>query len=168
MQMYLVHSTIKTRGNPTVRRKVQFVGSQQTRLLKKRPLQITEEQLLKDLAEYTAKEKKGLLVVKTRDGRKVDLLNIKTGEPIPTEEATPTPPLAHPPLDSAANDINGGEKMSQFKGGISEVDVGPVVDDEAPIEIPAEFLSTEETQPKAADKMPEQPHQPHQRRKDRR
>lgn len=136
MKMYSVHSNVRSRDRSKRfasiehRRKKQHIGPTQARLMVGRPLLLSEAQLMAMLDELKVKEAKGLLEVRTPDGRRVDLKTM-TEAPAPV-----SPPAPHPPLDSAANDINGGEKMPQFRGGVPEVDLP-----QEEIEIPAEYIA---------------------------
>jgi hypothetical protein len=80
MTTYLIHNTArspKTRGvrsgNATHRGLKQHVLGSQRRLVRGRPVSLTEDELLVHLEELQGKAKVGLLEVRTSDGRLVDL-----------------------------------------------------------------------------------------------
>lgn len=146
MSDYLVHNTsrsIHTRtlraAQPTHTGHKQFITSAQLRLVRARPLQITEEQLRDNLEELREKTGRGLLSVSTLDGRKIDLDTF-----IPEE--APLPPVKpHPPLDSVANDKqNVGEYMPKFHGGLAAPTEVPILTSTARSnieELPVEMFS---------------------------
>jgi len=153
MAKYAIHSTVRGRHNRTLRaqapahhRLKQYVGQNQTRLVRSRPLTISEEELLRDLEELKKKSLMGILEVRTLDGRKMDL---ETLAPLP---AAPSSPLPNPPLDSAAKDTPAGQPMPNLPGGKPIQSLPEFTSEEETTEeesggeepqIPAEFLSEE-------------------------
>ncbi len=102
---YLVHNasrSIDTRAarlaSPTHGGQKQFICGGSFRLIRGKPVTLTEEQFKQHLPELQEKATKGLLYVTTADLRKIDLTTL-AAEPIP-----PSPAAPHPPLDSVAND----------------------------------------------------------------
>lgn len=89
----------------------QFIAGEY-RLIRKRPLVFTEEQLAKHLQEVKNKQALGMLEVRTPDGRLVDL------ETMQVATASAAPPKPAPPKDSIANDEPWGEKMSEVPAGV--------------------------------------------------
>lgn len=137
---YAIHSTVRGRHNRTQRamapahfRLQQRVGADQARLVRGRPLIITEDKLLRDLEELKRKQKQGILEIRTADGRRFDLESL---QPVPM--AAPTP-LPNPPLDSAANDVPAGQPMPTFEGGKPLQSLPEVQPEEPPIDIPVEI-----------------------------
>ncbi|HEU4635663.1 MAG TPA: hypothetical protein VFS41_05750, partial [Edaphobacter sp.] len=115
---YNVHNVARGRGNrisraglPTHRGMKQYIGKAQARLVRSRPVLLTEAELLRDLEDLRARAALHLIEVRTTDGRLVDLSTLTPGE------VAPSPKLPHPLLDSVANDIQGvGEKMEPQLG----------------------------------------------------
>lgn len=148
--MYTIHSTVRGRHNrtqramsPTHLRFQQRIGAEQSRLLRGRPLHITEDKLLRDLEELKTKQRQGILEVRTADGRRFDLETLR-----PAPLAAPTP-LPNPPLDSAANDKPAGQPIPSFEGGKPLQSLPEPPQNDPPVEIPAEFLAdAEEAAPK--------------------
>lgn len=116
---FAVHSMVRSRFNRTQRatapqhaRFKQHVGSDQRRLLRNRPLLITEDALKRDAAELLELQKTGLLEVRTLDGRPLDLETFQIGMAVPAENPRPSPIL-----DSVANDIPTGIPFPKLPGG---------------------------------------------------
>lgn len=115
---YAVHSTVRGRHNRTLRAQspvhhtlTQHLAGGDYRLVRGRPVQLTEEKFQLLLPELREKAAAGILEVKTLDGRLVDLTTLETS-------TLPAPvPAPHPPLDSIANDKPAGNPMPQFPGG---------------------------------------------------
>lgn len=108
--LYYVHSVVRGRQNRAGRAQLgqrprlkQFVGHEQVRLVRGRPVVLTETQVRQNLEELRAKVAGHVLEVRTPDGRPVDL---DTLTPAPR---LPSPPLPHPPLDSIARDTPWGQ-----------------------------------------------------------
>lgn len=121
MESYKIHNTsraVHTRFirtiSPGKAKMKQHVGGGELRILRSRPLVVSEEVLARHLEEIKAKQKVGALEVRTLDGRLVNLedMSVGAGEP---KVATPVPQM-----DSAKNDknLNIGEQLPQFPGGI--------------------------------------------------
>lgn len=126
---YLVHNGSRSTATRMVRASQprhgghkQFVCGNDHRLVRGRPVALTEEKLQEHLEELRTKASKGLIYVTTRDGRPFDLADLK---PL---EARRESPLPNPPLDSAARDINRGSDMTTRPGepAIPKVFVMPV------------------------------------------
>lgn len=116
MNTFLVHNASRSRFNRTQRAQQPVHGGHKQyvlegrRLLRNRPLIISEAELDKHLEELKAKHAQGLVSVTTGDGRPFDLTTRKVGE---------LPPSSPPPnkrLDSAANDKPGGYVIPRFPG----------------------------------------------------
>lgn len=104
---YLIHSVARGRGNRTARaglpqnpRMKQYIGASQSRLVRARPLVVSEKMVMDNITELRTKAAAHVLELRTRDGRLVDLETLTPGR------APPSPPLPHPLLDSVANDKN--------------------------------------------------------------
>jgi hypothetical protein len=132
MNTYLIHSAVRGRANRTLRqaapqhaRLVQYIGPRQLRLVRGRPLTLTEEELLGCLTELQSKVTQGLIEVTTADRRPFNLQTLTAAAP---SVAPPKPIVV---LDSVKNDKQDvGEVKSQFPGGKTEMEVT----------IPKEFL----------------------------
>lgn len=148
--MYGVYNTVRGRQNrsqraaaPIHHRLKQVVGVEQSRVVRGRPLIITEDRLLRDIDELKMKSRLGVLEVRTLDGRKFDL------ETLTAVSAGPSAPLPNPPLDSISNDLPAGIPMATLPGGKTpgtlpdytpEEDAPP---DGEEVHIPADFLPEE-------------------------
>ena len=109
---FLIHNGSRARSNRTLRATMpehgghkQYILDSDHRLVRGRPLQVTEEKLKAHFPELKEKEGKGLIYVTTLQGEPVDLETLKVF-PLPPES-----PLPRPSLDSANNDIPAGEPM---------------------------------------------------------
>lgn len=119
---YNVHNSTKDPALRTLRASrpthdghKQFITKAQIRLIRNRPVRLSEEQLLSNLAELKEKAAQGLLVVKTIDGRPVNLDTLTPGV-----KAVPADVRPNPPPDSVANDMqNVGIPMPRFQGGLA-------------------------------------------------
>jgi len=116
---FAVHSMVRSRFNRTQRAQApqharfkQHVGSEQRRLLRNRPMLITEEVLKRDRDELLEMQKTGILEVRTLDGRLLDLETLQIGPAAPAEN-----PRSSPVLDSVANDIPTGIPFPKIPGG---------------------------------------------------
>lgn len=116
MGTYAIHNTVRGRHNraqraaqPQHHRFKHYIAGQ--RLIRGRPLTITEEQFQAGLADIKAKAAVGILEVRTPDGR---LLDLETMQPV--APAPPSPPLPNPPDDSIANDKPWGETIPRYPG----------------------------------------------------
>ncbi len=162
---YAIHNTARarhTRGvrstNATHRGMKQYVTTGQHRLIRGRPVIVTEEVLLTNLEELRKKNKAGILEVRTLDGR---ILNLDTLVP---PVATFPPPLPHPPLDSVARDTqNVGNPMQLFPGGESLTTTPDPIAEPKPAAPPIEDEEVVYTEP-----QPSQQDQTSSRRKGRR
>lgn len=117
-----IHNTSRSRFNRTQRAAApehggmkQYIGGEH-RLVRGRPLVMTEAQIQKHLPELVAKKAQGLIDVKTADGLSIDL---KTGRTVTL--APPPAPLPNPPLDSIQNDKPAGLNRPQIAGGLPEM-----------------------------------------------
>jgi hypothetical protein len=115
---FLIHSTVRGRHNRTQRaaqpahhRFKQYIGDQQLRLIRGRPLALTEEAFQKALPEIKAKAALGILEVRTPGGERIDLETLQ-----PVAPAAPSAPLPNPPADSIANDQPWGETIPRYAG----------------------------------------------------
>lgn len=152
---YLLCNTTRGRMNRTLRaqqpvhhRLKQYVAGGKYRVIRGRPIVLTEREITRHAEEIGAKIASGVFELRTRDGRLVDF---KTGRSSPMP---PTPPLPNPPLDSIANDKqNVGQHMPQFSGGDSEGVEGDVP--ELLKRMPAEMAEAET--PPQVDEVPPPP-----------
>jgi hypothetical protein len=119
---FYIHNTIRSRHNRTQRAGAathrgmkQYIGGTH-RVIRSQPLAMSEDVFKKHLEEIKAKAKQGLIQVKTRDGRLVDLETLT-----PTTPVREGNPLPQPPLDSIQNDMPAGENRPQFAGGLPEM-----------------------------------------------
>lgn len=106
----------------------QHIMNGSRRLLRGRPVVITEEQLKQHISEFRAKAKEGILYVTTLDGREVNLYDDR----LPIEDAPPPVNFRpNPPLDDANNDTPHGVPMGKFPG-----DAPPPVNFQMPVDPP--------------------------------
>lgn len=164
MTTYAVISTVRGRANRTQRagapahhRLKQHVGASQARLVRGRPLIISEEIFQRDLEDLRHKNAQGILEVRTMDGRLFDLSTLQAAVLVPQ------PPLPHPPLDSIANDLQVGIPMGTQPGGkgpntlpeYTPEEDAPFID-ETPLEIPPEFLVDDTSEDVPMDNTPKE------------
>jgi len=116
---FAVHSMVRSRFNRTQRAQApqharfkQYVGSEQRRLLRSRPLIIPEAHLKRDRNELLELQKTGIIEIRTLDGRLLDLNTLQIGPAAPAENPRPSPIL-----DSVANDIPTGIPFPKLQGG---------------------------------------------------
>lgn len=151
--IYEVHSISQSRFNRAERaelgvgRRKQFILSGQHRLVNKRPVQITEKELLEHLSDLKEKVAHHMLEVRTLDGRLVDLATL---QPAPAEVA---PPLPSPLVDTVERDTqNVGQKMPLFPDGPA-LDTTPATPEPTPVEAAEE--SAEEPAPEPGPELGE-------------
>lgn len=91
-----------------------LLGGGLVRVVRGRPMPVTESVVRKLQPELLEKEKLGWLKVTTEGGLRVDITTLKA-----VEEALPEEPKPKPKLDSAADDSKYpvGESMPEHKGG---------------------------------------------------
>ena len=113
-----LHNTTRGRGNRTLRAQApahlrfkQYVTNTQLRLIRGRPLLVSEDTVRANLDELRQKSQQGILELRTVDGRLVDLSTLKA----PEFFGTPSP-LPNFPLDDANLDKPAGERMTPFAG----------------------------------------------------
>lgn len=106
---YYIHNTSRSRHNRAQRYASashrglkQHLGGGTHRIVRARPLSLTEAQFTQHLAEIKERVKAGLLEVRLVDGSKVDVDSLEV------TPALPSPPLPNFPIDSVANDANKG------------------------------------------------------------
>ncbi len=111
---YLIHNTTRDVRTRTLRAEapahsntVIFLAGGELRVLRKRPLSITESLFQRIHAELVQKEKHGQVKVTDLRGSRISLGTLEVVELTPTPAIT-TP---NPKLDSAADDVNGGDKI---------------------------------------------------------
>ena len=116
---YAIHSTVRSRHNRVQRaqaaqhtRLKQYILPEQYRLVRGRPIPITEQELLKNREVLLGQQRDGVLEVRTIDGRLVDLETFKTLPAAPVQNTRP-----NPVLDSVANDIPTGIQFPKMPGG---------------------------------------------------
>jgi hypothetical protein len=88
-------------ASPHRRGLCQFVCNNRYRLTRNRAVKVTEEVVRECLDELKREVKNGRIVVRSTDGRPLDLETFTLG-PAPAPEGPPP----DPPIDSAANDLN--------------------------------------------------------------
>lgn len=127
--VFFIHNTVRSRHNrtqraqaPTHRGMKQHIGGTH-RVIRGRALALTEDLLRLHLEEIKTKQEQGLIVVKTGDGRLVDLRTLAPVAALPVSE-----PLPVPVLDSIQNDKPAGENRPQLAGGLAE---NAVIDENA-------------------------------------
>jgi hypothetical protein len=99
------HSRV-ARAQAPAHRKAQFVLAAQKRLVRSRPLRISEEELLENLSSLQSMVKAGQICVVNQDQGVVDLLTLQESKVV---ISSPRPQF---PLDSISRDRNGGVAMS--------------------------------------------------------
>lgn len=119
-----------------------LLGGGLLRVIRRRPTTVTKGMIEKLLPELTEKEKRGMLMVTTLQGQRVDLATLAPIEGLPV-----TAPLPDPPLDSAEDDesfeAGVGEPLPQIPGGLAQT---------AEVELPAVLAERVEA---AKDEEPE-------------
>ena len=96
--------------SPTTSKMTLLLGGGSIRVMRKRPVVVYEPVLQRLLPELQRLEKAGVVKVTTVKGERVDISTLK-----PLEKLPATPPLPHPPLDSAARDKqNVGQKVTKW------------------------------------------------------
>lgn len=146
---FVVHSMVrrqKTRTarvkSPTRHRFKQYLfHDPNKRLIRNRPLTISEEELKDNIEHLRERHEQGMIEVRTPDGRIVDLQSLKAG---PARVQSPDPSF---PLDSVEQDKNMGIDYPQYSGGAGHKD--PAADRAA--ERIAASKRTDEEPPVAAD-----------------
>ena len=121
---FFVHSKVRHVSTRTVRSrqptrhrfKQYLFGNPSLRLVRKRPVRITAEQLVQNLDELLTKEGSGLLSVHLRDGRQLNLTQLKAGA-ADVMQAPPTPAMYNRRIDSIAHDVPAGNPMPQYIDG---------------------------------------------------
>jgi hypothetical protein len=120
-RMFHIHNTSRSRFNRALRAASpehgghkQYIGGEH-RLVRGRPLVMSEAQIKKHLPELAAKKAQGLIDVKTPDGLSIDLRTGRVAQP-----STPSLPLPNPPLDSVQRDKPAGNYRPQIQGGLPE------------------------------------------------
>lgn len=115
--MFAIHSTVRARStrivraqSPTHKGLIQFLGGGVLRLVRGRPLLVTETLLRDHFDEIRAKAAQGLIEVRTPDGRCVDVVTLQP------KTASVVPPQPRQPLDSAANDTPWGQRIDPMPG----------------------------------------------------
>jgi hypothetical protein len=120
---FIIRNSVRSRSNRTLRAKQpmraplrQQLAGGKYRVLRGRPITLTEREVMEILPELVAKVDAGALEICMLDGRPID---VRTGEPLVGPRVSP--PLPNPPMDSIANDKqNVGQRMPQFAGGDTE------------------------------------------------
>lgn len=114
---FVLHNTVRRRHTRLKRMQAasrhrfkQYVAGA-VRVTRNRPRPVKQSFIEKHLEELKAKEKAGLMEVRTPGGQLVDL-NTMTAAPPPAPK-----PLPHPPMDSAANDEPMGAPMPIYREG---------------------------------------------------
>lgn len=130
---FLIHNGSRSTKNRTLRASMpehgghkQYILGSDHRLVRGRPVQVTEEKLKEHLLELKEKEAKGLLYVTDLELVPIDLDTLKR-----TEVPVPESPRPNPRLDSAVFDKPSGEPMPMFRG-----DLPPPVDFTMPVAAP--------------------------------
>lgn len=94
-----------------------LLGGGLLRVIRRRPTTVTKGVIEKLLPELLEKEKRGMLMVTTLQGQRIDLGTLKAIEGLP-----PVAPMPEPPLDSVENDETFeegvGEARPQMPGGL--------------------------------------------------
>lgn len=115
---YAIHSMVRSRHNRLARSQLpqparfkQYVLPDQRRLVRGRPVIITEAELRENIDTLREQHAAHVLEVRTLDGRIVDLGSIRVMPPAPVENHTP-----NPRLDSVAYDRPTGIPFPRFAG----------------------------------------------------
>ena len=145
---FLICNSTRGRANRTLRAQQakhhplrQHLGGGKYRIIRGRPITLTESEVMTHIKEIREKVLSGALEIRTQDGRLVD---VETGEPM--TDLQKSMPLPNPPMDSIANDKqNVGQRMPQFAGGDTEGDTSDV----PALVAGAPVTETEETTPAA-------------------
>ena len=118
MTTYAIHSTSRAVTSRTTRAAQpshkglkQYVLPAQHRLIRGRPIGLSEEVLLANLAELRAKSDAGVIEVRTSSGLLVNLATLAVAPAV--QEAPKRPPV----LDTAANDKPAGEHKPIYPEG---------------------------------------------------
>lgn len=104
----------------------------ESRVLRGRPVLITDAEILAHLNELKDKAAVGLIEVRSADGRKLDLSTLQL-----EGKVTPSPLLPHPVLDSVKNDKPSGVPMPIYPDGavqLLQVPPAAVEDEDADME----------------------------------
>lgn len=123
-ERFQIHSTVRSVHTKHMRalsaerhRSSMLLGGGLLRVIRKRPTTVTRGMIVRLLPELMEREAKGMLMVTTQSGLRIDLATMK-----PIEGLPPVVPMPDPPMDSAANDENFiggiGEGTPQFAGGL--------------------------------------------------
>jgi len=113
--MYAIHVILKRAQRapgpmPSRVQRKHFIGAQQLRLVPGRRLVVTDAALRRDIADIRAKAAAGLIVVRSLDGRLVNLDTFELGPPLRA--------VAHAKFqqDSVANDKQVGQFVPPYVG----------------------------------------------------
>lgn len=122
--IFVVHSQVRKVATRTVRAqqptrhrfKQYILGDPHKRLTRRRPVVITSRDLLRNVDTFLADEAAGKLSVHTKDGRRLDLAQLKAGMPI-LANAPPQQPLYNRRLDSLQHDTPAGNPLPVYVDG---------------------------------------------------
>jgi len=122
--IFMVHSQVRKVSTRTVRTrqptrhkfKQYLLGDPHKRLTRRRPVAITARDLLRNLDTFIQDESIGKLSVHTRDGRRLDLNQLKVGMPL-LSNAPPVPALYNRRLDSLQHDKPAGIPLPVYVDG---------------------------------------------------
>lgn len=113
---FLIHNGSRARHNRNLRAQMaehgghkQYVLGNEFRLLRGRPVPVSEDKIKAHMTELLEKEARGLIYVTDLQMNMVDIRTLKV-----VAEVAPASPAPKPPLDSAANDAASGVPMGQF------------------------------------------------------
>ena len=111
------------------------------RLVRARPVKVTEEFVRAHLDEIKAREKLGIVELRTVDGRKIDLNTLA-----PVAALVPAAPLPEPVLDSLVNDKPSGMAMPMYPHGAVQSTAAVPAPAEVPVTSPAPVDDEEEVE----------------------
>lgn len=119
---YLLENTASTRAGLTAiratafagSRRKQFVGDDGRRLVTARPMAVSREWVERNIDDLRARAASGLIALKTRDGRAVDL------ETLVAARVLPLPLEPHFAPDLLARDLPSGIPMPRFPHGVTQ------------------------------------------------
>jgi hypothetical protein len=123
-EILVVHSQVRKVATRTVRTqhptrhrfKQYLLGDPHKRLTRRRPVVVTARDLVQNVDSFIEHEAVGRLSVHTKDGRRLDLVQLKAGIPV-IAAAPPVPAQYNRRLDSLAYDTPAGNPLPTYIDG---------------------------------------------------